>query len=385
MSRGYILIVLFTFVICASCNNASKKTEDIKTLIDLTENPNPRRKIIVDDFKYIILETTSKTRLSRIDKIMFGKNNIYIFDSRSSVGVFVFNREGKFIKTIGQKGHGPNEFIYVTDFDIDKEENIYLLDVDRKQILKYNSKAEFIENVRYDFFTSSFSYLGDDQFLFFQKGIKSPQKPQLENVLILWNKEHGIVDTFFPFTKKTIPFGRRFSIFKSSNALYYCSYFDDNIVSIDNAGQPHLAYKIKGSANFPHEDNFNKQNAIEIVKDINKLGLCNGLTNCYEANGILTFSITCGEITTAYYDKKTNSILEFGEEQFTENNILGNPLNVIGVDHDYFVSYIDPFVLKHELDVASSRGLSRDEMAMKKVSAHDNPIIVLYKLDVCKK
>lgn len=95
----------------------------------------------------IVLEDTDESLLGKIDKIEFLDNNLYVLDRGR--GLFMFNKQGKFIKKIGNKGSGPGEYVSLNDMSVDTEnKKIYLLDDQTQKILRYSSNGNYEKEFR---------------------------------------------------------------------------------------------------------------------------------------------------------------------------------------------------------------------------------------------
>jgi|Deesub1362B_J571_1020462.scaffolds.fasta_scaffold00181_50 sugar lactone lactonase YvrE len=68
--------------------------------------------------------------------------NIYIVDSGNE-RIQKFDKNGKYIKTIGRKGQGPGEFDSPTSIFIDVEDNIYIKD--GREIEIFDKNGNFIK------------------------------------------------------------------------------------------------------------------------------------------------------------------------------------------------------------------------------------------------
>ncbi|MDR2382748.1 MAG: 6-bladed beta-propeller [Prevotellaceae bacterium] len=66
---------------------------------------------IVEDIVFIPLETTEKCLIGRIRSIHCSNDYIIIIDADPNQ-ILLFDKAGKFIRTIGSKGQGPGEYIY---------------------------------------------------------------------------------------------------------------------------------------------------------------------------------------------------------------------------------------------------------------------------------
>lgn len=117
-------------------------------------NIDAARKIEKDSFSSvfknvgcIVLETTDNSLLNRIDKIMFLGNYLYVLEKGR--GLFLFDKNGKFIKMVGDKGVGPGEYMLPSDLTIDYgNEKLYLLDSQSQSVLKYDINGEHEGSVK---------------------------------------------------------------------------------------------------------------------------------------------------------------------------------------------------------------------------------------------
>jgi hypothetical protein len=80
--------------------------------------------------------------------------NIYVLDSGNH-RIQKFDKDGRFLQTIGKKGQGPGEFENPGDFFIDEQDSMYVLD--GQKIKVFNKEANFMKEIilqssLYDFF-----------------------------------------------------------------------------------------------------------------------------------------------------------------------------------------------------------------------------------------
>ena len=97
----------------------------------------------VTDIKYIPLETTPESFIEGINKVLYDGGNYFI---QSKDGVMKFDSGGQFICSIGHKGRGLHEYIYCTDFSIDKKNKlVYILDATTARIYVYDEDGNGIK------------------------------------------------------------------------------------------------------------------------------------------------------------------------------------------------------------------------------------------------
>ena len=67
--------------------------------------------------------------LGGIDKMQIYKSQLFVLDSRSTKGVYIFDRKGTFMRKIGNIGLAPDEYVSCDDFTINIDDNeLYIFD-----------------------------------------------------------------------------------------------------------------------------------------------------------------------------------------------------------------------------------------------------------------
>lgn len=139
-----------------SCSQ--KENSTINTAKD-TIVVNGRESTVFDPGKELVfthsiqLETTSECLIKSIDKLFSTNEYIIIFDQGSN-HIFQFDKTGRFIRQIGKKGQGPEEYLFFNDVIYDSRTNcIYAFERYRKQMYIYNMNGELLNaiNSRYSF------------------------------------------------------------------------------------------------------------------------------------------------------------------------------------------------------------------------------------------
>lgn len=122
-----LLLFLFVILVTGCTSNGNKplstfvynESDEVSILSLLkgkgtpikVEEPMPviNASDIIEDYRYIPLETTSQSLMGMIRKVEFYKDRIYIHDVETNM-VYIYDKSGKFLRKIGQKGGGPGEF-----------------------------------------------------------------------------------------------------------------------------------------------------------------------------------------------------------------------------------------------------------------------------------
>ncbi len=88
----------------------------------------------------------------KIDK----EENIYILDVRA-YKIHKFSKEGKYLLSIGRKGEGPGEFVQASNFSVDTNGKIYTFDIMGYRLTIFDSNGKFIKQIKIGKFIDSSS------------------------------------------------------------------------------------------------------------------------------------------------------------------------------------------------------------------------------------
>lgn len=176
-----IFIFFSPFLVLTYCSKPKDKSpqelrHSLNTppyIIDLGNNLNNEDNIPISNIgkglEYIPLETTNKCLLKGIQKIELSDAFIFVSDFNKLVQ---FDRKGNFIRQIGSKGKGPGEYIYVSDFCIDRiKDKIYIIAWGTKTVLEFDFNGRFIRSFKYNFPSQQFLVWDTCDFVFYLPNI----------------------------------------------------------------------------------------------------------------------------------------------------------------------------------------------------------------------
>ena len=153
MKRFFLsIIIVFLFSPCFGQYIKVQNSKD-KRIIDLDRASYPDTGFLFSTLyksvKLIPLETNKSCLIGSIRQMQVIDNYILIMDPPNSL--YVFDREGRFIRKIGSVGQGPGEYISIADFTIDREnKTVYIQDGRLARILKYDlATGKFIQSIKF--------------------------------------------------------------------------------------------------------------------------------------------------------------------------------------------------------------------------------------------
>ena len=138
------LIIACLFYSCNDSKNKGEKEEFTNITINIEQDVLLPISTIAEKIETIELEMTDESLINpdRIQRILITDDNIIVLESFQTL---VFNRRGKFIRSIGQRGQGPGEFIFLLyNIAIDEKNKNLFLNTTSK-IICYDLNGKFLK------------------------------------------------------------------------------------------------------------------------------------------------------------------------------------------------------------------------------------------------
>jgi len=136
-------IVLLTLVV--SCSPPAKNSAGL-TVLDLSQDITVESEMklsqIATDIHYTKLESNPECFIKRIEQSSITNQYILIYD-QTQLRVLLFDRQGKFIRKIGNIGKGPGEFNRPHDVRLSRDEK-YILVMDFLKVIRFGLDGKLI-------------------------------------------------------------------------------------------------------------------------------------------------------------------------------------------------------------------------------------------------
>ncbi|MGW8123074.1 6-bladed beta-propeller [Roseivirga echinicomitans] len=228
---GLIITVLF---LTSSCGANSEKQTSISTSVDvevisIADITPSKLSDVVDHISYTALKDHPDHRAYRIDKVLIEDGLLYIFDYYSGRSLSVYDLKGYFKFAITKPGQGPDQYLEVQDFLVDKGK-IEMLDA-RGKLIFFTENGVFEKSEKLPFVAQAFAK-NEDNYLFQTGKIPNELGENGKSCEVLqYNLETKKADC-----KLEIHNGKNPHSFKERNILkniggitYYGTYFNDTI------------------------------------------------------------------------------------------------------------------------------------------------------------
>jgi len=188
--------------------------------------------------------------MGRIHQLQVFDGNIYILDRSAAKSLFVFNKDGRFIRKIGSMGQGPGEYISLSDFTLDTDNGfIYLLDFGNR-IHKYRFDGKFIHTIDYRIPRSAMYFIQFHNNRLYAS-VLAFESTQDDFMLVEIDPDNGnILSQSLPlkynkgWDKRSFT-GHSFFISRLNNPPRYTQLFMDYIFSIGDEITPYIELKSK--------------------------------------------------------------------------------------------------------------------------------------------
>jgi hypothetical protein len=197
--------------------------------------------VIFKSVRTIILEDHEYAIIGQIDGIQVFENYIFVLDITHARKLFVFDRKnGKYIRQIGNMGHGPGEYVSLCDFCINKEKReIYLLDNLRKILIYDMDTGKHIKTLRYNLDEFSNPYIAYLNGKLYMPIIPDEDTDKSSNLLMEVDIETGEQKQYLDADTYNCGWNRRsftpfnFFIAKLSDSPKFVELFMNTIMSIE--------------------------------------------------------------------------------------------------------------------------------------------------------
>jgi len=381
-----IILLLIVLIIYSCSDNNSKNNKNIKVdennlySIDASSDTIKFSEILKKKYKFIKLQTNKNSIFSYVSDIKFTRNKIYILDQMRS-SFLTFNKKGKFIKKLKQKGKGPGEYSKIQWFTLNRSNNeVYIYDDINRTILTFSFKLNFKRASKLPFYFYKFEFMSPNNFLFHITGglVQNIQKYKYH--LIVTDNNFKVRNKFLPINIKNSERGAMMlNPFKKNNFMYNSNL--NNIVYTVSSEKIKSKYKINfKNHKLPPNDFYEKRSfksSSEISNDIlNSNYIYSYIFNLIHSKAIIYY----------YADKHRHLAIinnKTGEQVFSDGKIiddfgfhLGNS-QPISFHKDKIVYVIYPIITKKRHKKYPNRQLNSK---IKNMKIEDNPALVLFEL-----
>lgn len=375
-------------------SSSSSKEEQVEqenlglTVINIDEIPmrdDIRLTDLIAEYEYIPLETSDAGLIGEITNIAFDDDLIFIHDRRTKA-LLVFNTQGAFLHKLSASGNGPEEFMEIESFTIDKEKRHIILGITGK-ILIFDYQGKFIDGFKAVYGGAfQIAYTGDDKLLVFTGPMNLSEEKGFNQASIIDLKTHEIVTKAIPFNPNarvenmTMFFNN--TSYADKDNKYLSVPYKNSIwrVSGDSVS---VGYQLDfGGNSLPkdYEDKYLSDPKYE-SGDLRKMEAKENWAKLYGGGALFSrnmlyfyYSVS-GKYIQVFYDLNTNK--SFQVKSGIENDLDRTRYISYRTAHkNKFVSWISPSTLKEKV---ASGEISKNDIVQlaESLEEEDNPVLRL--------
>jgi hypothetical protein len=383
----HITIIFIAIVLIQVCACNSEKKSDLTGFkqiyvdIDKTERIN-----VADYFKYssfIVLETTNDNLIAHIDKVQILDSKIYVMDCKQH-SIYIFDNKGKYLRKIYRRGGGPEEYIYITDFNVDATTgNIWVYDGQSGRMLNYTSEGQFLNKQEIPL-GLSFISLKNNRWMFYTEygGNKGFYK------LNVCDKNFAVTDVFLPFPKymsgRIYMAGKTRSMFSEYNDTLHISPLLSNKIYVYNRATNDIKGKYEivfaGQKHSYFDENSNEN---EVKKALSSFGneTASYINGFYSLHSFVFFRFLYNNIMHfCLYDELTGKILCDKKMLLDENGLFLSPsVYFSDTGQDMVMSIFDAGHIDYIKTENPTNAVIKEIREAVKVE-DSNPILVFYEV-----
>jgi hypothetical protein len=382
------ILIAVTFFSCKT----NIPDDEIKT-INVLEPDGTELSIseIADDIKYIPLANDSA--LAYIMSVARYNGDYFVKDNKSKF--LRFNEKGELINPIGNRGRGPGEYRYVSDFVIHPETgNIFVTGGKENQILCYSPEGKFLKSIPITMkHPSSIGLSNGNLFLFYLDGAQHNE----ENMELI-DTDGKIIKSYankykFERGRAVIGFSGECVMYQQEGKLHFKEIFSDTIFYLD--GQKMVPEMILNSG----DKRFTPEKRTTAIKELSadprstSESMVNSVTqnNLFETDNFLFYGYGYDKKgRMLIYNKTTGQKTEIDPRAGVKNDWDGGPniqLKMKKDDNTLFswINAIDlkTYVASDEFKNSTPKYSEKKKQLEKlanSLNENDNPVLMLVKL-----
>ena len=140
--KRFLYFLLVSKLLLFSCNE-TKQSDLLEILVNIKQNNSLLLSEIAEEITAIELELTNESLINpdRIKRIVTSENYIFVGGMDR---ILVFNKSGKFVRSIGSKGQGPGEYRNIRNLAIDETNGRLFVNTFHKIII-YDFQGNFLK------------------------------------------------------------------------------------------------------------------------------------------------------------------------------------------------------------------------------------------------
>lgn len=363
-----LTFAFISFLICllSSCSGGTGVSASQIDGYDMMEScPD-----VIKNLKVIPLEETESSLLTGpIKKVVRVDSKFLVQDSFMSL--YCFDENGKFLNRISREGRANNEYISLSTFCVDKENNILLFDSFTDKVLRYTIDGSFIDAVKMKKGTLTYTcdcfFLDEDRL--FQTCFLMGEQNEIYSYLHFADGIRNNIYTCPMSTSGAMEMVGKHAVSQNSNGCHLIIPFDNNVYKLEG-NELKSIISISTEGKLPSENVLRDQKDFSIMTSVNlsDQGYFQGFTGLYETDKYML--LTYYNLDGFLIEKGTDKGVRFELEECDNGSVPF--LGLIADGPDYLIG------------VSSYEKIDDYEQIKKRcgqIEKTSNPYLLVYEFD----
>jgi hypothetical protein len=262
-----VMLSLYAIVAIGSSCSMSDKGTDAETIpfsnLQVLSYEDIRESLFGNMDYTVLKAATEEYMFTEADKIVYKNNTFYIMDWINRK-VIAFDKKGNPVLYLNKQGRGPGEYLRITDFDVDDNRGLWIVDGQDDVLLHYSDDCSFIDSRKFPFEVSYIKCVKGGMLFF---GLSSWNTLEYKSKKILFS------DTALNIRKSMLNYDKfvdpnytfpSYGFTELNGSVLYHQPINDNVYKINNDGEINKVYRFDfGSQTVPDKFKIN----IELYRD----------------------------------------------------------------------------------------------------------------------
>jgi hypothetical protein len=341
---------------------------------------------IFSSIQYVSLNTTDDLLIDNIVKIIHRDHIIYIADRYA---LYKFNEDGEILGEIKKNGQGPDEYLSVSDFEIDTNETVWILSRSEQKLYQYTWDSEMKKYLELNCWVSKIHLISpEEMYLYIGNEMDENNLHQLKRINLNTNT---VINNYLEIDKQKAKYLHINSVnhfskeINNNECIYFFNIFDDAVYKLfKDTISPAFHVNII-EKNIPASFFDNEYNDIsEFFQFLFKRNLAYGTALFVEYEDQYLFSY--------YYDRECHlslisketkeSVIDF-KIMAEDKYLLGYPVNL--TDQNIFIQWnnelIIPLIPSDIMQYAETQLSVEDKNKLKQIIHYtdedQNPVLLI--------
>lgn len=323
MIRKFLITILCVSILFGCSHNSSnvpsiKITENFVSHIAIEE--------LFGEVTYLTFSSNAEMFpiIGNITGAFVSREYIYISDSRS---IYIIDKNGSLKNTIHRYGRSLQEYMGISDFCVQNDEYIYILDKN-KRILKYTNQGDYMASSELEYYPASIDILDEDKLI-----LTSAYQSDEEKFIIYDCETLNLQHSFVPINRNQITWRHIYgqsNFYKRGEEILFHEPMNNTIFQIDESGvTPKYSFDLFGRNISEKFLNGHYSSIMEANIEAEKNAFCFGLP---------IYSETDEEIWFTYRDGSHYRICKYDKE--SKCSVQSDSLNFTGISLSIPISNI---------------------------------------------